>query len=192
MSHTSTLLTSLQTQLSGFLAAGASPTAGAYAAAPQHAQQVIMPRPTAAAAAGAAVLQARAAAEALSIAQQGHTPAACSSACASEGEETLQTATAAPPHAGSSSQAGGKDALASLQLPAFRGLPQLQPAAAKADCVAGPSLQPPVLPPLPTLPAGQAVGSLQRHAGENSPPQQRDAARLPTPTPSGRGTTGQG
>ncbi|KAL4419055.1 hypothetical protein ABPG77_010334 [Micractinium sp. CCAP 211/92] len=79
VSHTSTLLTSLQTQLSGFLAAGASPTAGADAAAPQHAQQVIMPRPTAAAAAGAAVLQARAAAEALSISQQGHTPAACSS-----------------------------------------------------------------------------------------------------------------
>lgn len=196
VSHTSTLLTSLQTQLSGFLAAGAAPASAAVAAAPHHSQEGSPWRPTAAAAAGAAILQARAAAEALSIAQQAQARAACGGACASEDKEAVGPPTAAsaqPPARSSSHQAAQEDVLASLQLPAFQGLAQLQPAAAQAARAAAPVLKPRAGPPLPRTAAGNAaVSCWERHVEEeNSPPRQRDAARLPVPTPTRSGMSSQ-
>ncbi|KAL4439858.1 hypothetical protein ABPG75_002859 [Micractinium tetrahymenae] len=188
VSHTSILLTSLQTQLSGFLAAAASPSGGGAPAALQ--QQASPTRPTAAAAAGAALVQARAAAEALSIAQQAQARAA------GAGErEAVVTVTAVPAPlppaaaAGSALRAAEGDVLAALQLPTFRGFAQLQRPAAMTACVPGPSLKPLVIPPLPSYAAGGAAGSWERCSEENSPPRQRDAARLPTPMPTGGGSS---
>lgn len=148
MSHTSNLLTSLQSQLSGFLTAGAAATANQAAGRPGGTAQQYSPLPqlpvvaNTTSAASAAVVQAHAAAEALAIAQAGASASARSAAagtaaagCASSVPAQEATAALAAPQDG--------DVLARLQLPTFRRFAELrqagnrpQPSPAAAACPA--------------------------------------------------------
>lgn len=152
--HMSTLITSLQTQLSSLLAS--QPGSGLEAHARNPAEARTLPPPV-------AVVQARAAAEALAVAQQAQResgPAAQPSpkAAAAHGEEANQR------HAALSPAQLRADPLAGLQLPSFCSFAQLRAAikpAAEAPAQGAAAASPPM------------HSSAGESSAENSPPQPR-------------------
>ena len=172
VSHTSTLLTSLQTQLSGFLSSQAQAgSSSPHLAAAGRPPQQRPPSPTATRP-PAAVVQARAAAAALSIAQQaralahGAAPSDSLLTAASGMRQAREAERQSPATALSGCPPDSRrqhDALADLQLPSFRRFAELRGLAAAT------SKPPPAAADLPP-PAAHPTGGF---SAENSPPQPR-------------------
>ncbi|PRW33101.1 hypothetical protein C2E21_7896 [Chlorella sorokiniana] len=177
VAHTGTLITSLQLQLSSFMSGGqggsGSPAGAAGLAA---AGRLPPPRPLSpasqVAAVPAAVMQARAAAEAVAIAQQAHARSAATAAAALDEAEGAAAATPAEAAAPAAQPAGPawQDALADVQLPSFRSFAWLQSLAAAGS-------KPPPVPPTtaaPSLdPCWSAGWAVDGGSAENSPPEPR-------------------
>lgn len=172
--HASTLLTSLQAQLSALLARQAPGHAGAADLAAGGRVPPRAPASHVSAAPPVAVLQAQAVAEALAIAQQALSGGAAASplANASAADSDAPTQAAQPCSAALPPLPRWRpdDALAGVQLPPFRSFAELRGQAATT-------------PPLPSKPApalGSAAGLPEATSGssggssiENSPPQPR-------------------
>lgn len=183
--HTSTLLTSLQTQMAGLLASQGQAAAGADLAAAGR----LPPRAPAchmSATPPVAVMQAQAVAEALAIAQQARAlsagaeaspPATCAGTgdCDGGAQAQPERCRAAPLPA--LPRWRPDDALASVQLPPFRGFAELRgQVAAAAPPLSKPA--PELTSTAPVLAAGKLEGSVGGGGSggssvENSPPQPR-------------------
>lgn len=209
VAHTGTLITSLQLQLSSFLSDGQGVSSGSATAADLAAAgRRPLPHPLSpasqAAAVPAAVVQARAAAEAVTIAQQAHAARSAGAAAAAPVEAAAKEETpAAPPaHAAAPAQAASpawQDALADVQLPSFRSFARLQglAAAAGGKPAAAPLGKPPAALPAATAPSLDprwSVGwAVDGGSAENSPPEPRALPRgLQQWRPSGAAAAGAG